>query len=371
MNRHDLDRRAALARAVPLETVLVLCGAFRDGYDPSKWHTAQGPLSVTGAKFMNWARSQGGGGAIDLVMHLWGLDFRAAVEWLESRVGTGYVKDECLGAEYAGTEDVRTGHVGVGHVGITPIGTVLIGAERVGTAKNVGTRHIGAGPVGSGPVGSGPVGAAKNVGEKCESRSSAASECPIESRVGSAGADPLRLPVRDDRLLTRMHEYLTTRRKLSSALLEPVLRSGRLYADQRGNAVFLLVRGKPNQAVGAELRGTGSRVWRGMAAGSRKDLGYFWVGEPAACELVLCESAIDAMSCFQLRGSCLCLSTSGVRTNPAWLPGLIARGYRIHCGFDTDAAGEQAASQMTAHYPSVTRLRPPAHDWNDTLTSFR
>jgi hypothetical protein len=315
VNRHDLDRRAALARAVPLETVLVLCGALRDRHDQSKWHTQQGPLSVTGAKFMNWARSQGGGGAIDLVMHLLGLGFRAAVEWLESHVGTGYVGEE--------------------------------------------------------PVGSGQIGAAKNVAAERAWRSSAESECPVECRVDSAGADPLRLPPREDCLLPRVHEYLTTRRKLSSGLLEPVLRSGRLYADQRGNAVFLLVRGKPNQAVGAELRGTGPRVWRGMAGGSRKDLGYFWVGEPTACELVLCESAIDALSCFQLLGSRLCLSTSGVRANPGWLPGLITRGYRIHCGFDTDEAGEEAASQMTAHYPSITRLRPPAHDWNDALTSCR
>ena len=314
MNRHDFDRRAAAARSVPLETVLVLCGAIRDRHDPSKWHTPQGPLSVKGAKFMNWARSQGGGGAIDLVMHLGSLNFRAALEWLETRVGTGYV-----------------------------------GAE----------------PVGAGQIG------AKNAGPERAGRSSAAAERPGESRADSAGADTLRLPVREDRLLPGVREYLTTRRKLSAALLEPVLRAGRLYADQRGNAVFLLVRGKPNQAVGAELRGTGERMWRGMAAGTRKDLGYFWVGEPAACELVLCESAIDALSCFQLRGSCLCLSTSGVRANPGWLPGLIARGYRIYCGFDTDAAGEQAAGQMTARYPSIVRLRPPAHDWNDALTSRR
>ena len=103
MNRHDLNRRAAVARAVPLETVLVLCGALRDRHDTSKWHTAQGPLSVTGVKFMNWARSQGGGGAIDLVMHLCGLDFRAAVEWLESHIGTGYVGLGRVGAGCVGT----------------------------------------------------------------------------------------------------------------------------------------------------------------------------------------------------------------------------------------------------------------------------
>ena len=48
MNRDDFRRRAAAARAVPLESVLVFRGAQRDRQDRTKWHTAQGPLSVTG-----------------------------------------------------------------------------------------------------------------------------------------------------------------------------------------------------------------------------------------------------------------------------------------------------------------------------------
>jgi DNA primase len=106
-----------------------------------------------------------------------------------------------------------------------------------------------------------------------------------------------------------------------------------------------------------------------MAPGTRKDLGYFWTGQRGAQDLVLCESAIDAMSCFQLHPERICISTSGVRANPPWLRRLITRGYRIHCGFDTDQPGEDAASQMLALHPTVQRLRPPAHDWNDSLAS--
>ena len=65
-------------RTLPLETVLTLRGARRDRYDRAKWHTERGPLSVTGAKFMNWHQNRGGGGAIDLVMHLAGVDYRTA-----------------------------------------------------------------------------------------------------------------------------------------------------------------------------------------------------------------------------------------------------------------------------------------------------
>ena len=86
MNFPELRRRAAIVRAVPLEAVLLFRGAARDGRDRRKWHTEQGPLSVSGPKFMNWQRGEGGGGAIDLVMHLAGVGFREALAWLEQHM---------------------------------------------------------------------------------------------------------------------------------------------------------------------------------------------------------------------------------------------------------------------------------------------
>jgi hypothetical protein len=292
MSGDPFRRRADRARAVPLEAVLLARGAARDRHDRSKWHTEHGPLTITGAKFFNWSCHRGGGGAIDLVMHLAAVDYRAAVDWLE--------------------------------------------------------QHMALGP--------------------------AAAERSLTATSGHASSlagryRPLRLPLPSDPQRSRLLRYLTERRHLASALLEPLLESGRLYADQRGNAVFLLVAGKAHRPVGAELRGTGPRVWRGMAPGTRKDLGYFWAGARDAKEIVLCESAIDAISCFQLHPDRVCISTSGVRANPPWLCGLIARGYHLHCGFDTDPPGDEAARRMMTLHPTVRRLRPPAHDWNDVLTS--
>jgi len=296
MNFEDLRRHAAAVRAVPLEDVLLFHGAVRDRRDRRKWHTEQGPLSVCGPKFMNWHRGQGGGGAIDLVMHLAGVDFRTAVAWLQQ-------------------------HWAFSHLA---------------------------------------------VGEPAAHTPGRDPSVPIRERPGT-----LRLPVRDDRMLGRVRQYLTRCRCVAASLIEPLVQSGRLYADSRGNAVFLLVAGKANRPVGAELRGTGLRVWRGMAPGTRKDSGYFWIGAHGSREIVLCESAIDAMSCFQMYPQRICISTSGVRADPPWLRGLIARGYNILCGFDADGPGDAAAAQMLTLYPAVRRLRPPAHDWNDALVSSR
>ncbi len=292
MNFDQLRRCADAVRTVPLEDVLLLRGAKPDRRDRRKWHTEQGPLSVTGAKFNNWQRAEGGGGAIDLVMHLAGVDFRTAVLWLQR-------------------------HLAAGHL--------VVGNPAV---------------------------------DACEKGSFAAE-----------GPGRLRLPAPDERMLGRVRQYLTGRRGLAASLIEPLVRSGKLYADRRGNAVFLMVAGRAQRPVGAELRGTGPRVWRGMAPGTCKDLGYFWIGEPGAREIVLCESAIDAISCCQMHSHRIGISTSGVRADPPWLPALLARHYQLYCGFDADGPGDAAAARMIALHPAVTRLRPPAHDWNDALAA--
>ena len=292
MSFDDFRQRAAVVREIALEAVLLYRGAERDPRDRSKWHTEQGPLSVTGPKFTSWRRGDGGGGAIDLVMHLAAVDYRAAVEWLE--------------------------------------------------------RHLAVGPIAGGPAAAHPF-------------------ARFAANRGAQGT--LRLPVPAHRLLDRVRQYLTQRRLLSATLLDPLIQSGKLYADQRGNAVFLLVKGKAQRPVGAELRGTGPQVWRGMAPGTRKELGYFWIGNRGSGSIVLCESAIDAISCFQLHPQHICISTSGVRANPPWLRVLLAAGYQIHCGFDADTPGDAAAAQMIALHGAIKRLRPSDHDWNDVLRS--
>jgi len=278
---HDRENRDRLRhlRAIPLESVLVLSGARRDPHDKAKWHTAKGALSITGMKFMNWNRGHGGGGAIDLAMHLNGLDFKAAVDWL----------GRCFSiADY-----------------VPP---------------------------------------------------------PRTHRS-------LILPSPDRSKLHNLRHYLVQTRGLTAALIDALVDAGKLYADSRGNVVFLLL-GKENKPVGAELRGTGSSRWRGMAPGSCKDLGYFCIAVPQPTMIVLCESAIDAISCFLLHPTSMCVSTSGARPNPQWLPSLLCDA-PVYCGFDADPTGDAMADQMIALYPKLRRLRPAQHDWNDLLKSLR
>jgi hypothetical protein len=282
MTFQEIRDRANRVRGIPLQDVLRLAGAKRDRDDKAKWHTAKGTICCTPAKFMNWNQGVGGGGAIDLAMHLNDLGFKAAVEWL------------CC---YFPNLDCRE---------------------------------------------------------------------PLEP----AREAELILPPQDPGKLPAVKCYLSDERAISPSLIEGLIESGQLYADSRGNAVFLLL-GKENKPVGAELRGTSTARWRGMAPGSRRDLGYFSAPAPGAKTAILCESAIDAISCLELHPFSLCVSTSGARSNPHWLPSLMRQGFEMYCGFDTDSTGETMATNMIALHPGVKRLRPSQHDWNDVLKLHR
>ena len=273
----DLRRRADRLRALPLEPILRISGARLDPHDPCKWHTARGTLSVRGAKFFNWHTGTGGGGAIDLVIHLHPLTFHDALLWIEQH-----------------------------------------GPPRTNTP-----------PPAVAPM-------------------------------------PLRLPPPAPQHFLAVAHYLVEQRALPRPWVESLAASGDLYADARANAVFLL-RDTSGQPVGAELRGSGHVPWRGMAPGSRKDLGFFSVPALPSTNVILCESAIDALSCHVLHPDCRCVSTAGARPNPAWVPGLLQQGCRLWCGFDLDATGQAMARAMIALHPFIQLLPPPLHDWNDLL----
>jgi len=195
---------------------------------------------------MDWRLGRGGGGAIDLVMHLHGVGFGQALEWLEAHFAASVIP-----------------------------------------------------PVSAPPR-------------------------PACAAAVAAGRPPLRLPPSVPEHLAQVRRYLTQQRRFPAALLDPLIDAGSLYADARANAVFLL-RDPQGQPVGAELRGTTAVPWRGMAPGSRKDLGAFAIPDtpspPPSCASRPSMPSV-ATPCWP---SARCLSTAGARPDPAWLADLLAR----------------------------------------------
>ncbi|MGB9498793.1 MAG: DUF3991 domain-containing protein [Dissulfuribacterales bacterium] len=276
----EIRKKAQEVRNIDLDVLLQHFGSTKDLQDKAKWHTSQGVISVNGSKFMNWTRGTGGGGAIDLVIHLQGVDFKDAVAWL-------YDTFSCAPAQSV--------------------------PNQLYTPKQI-----------------------------------------------------LRLPPKNDKKLRLVSHYLREVRCIPQRFINNLIKSGKLYADIRGNAVFLLL-GKKKRIVGAELRGTCNTKWRGMAPGSRKKSGCFYIVGQSSKKMVLCESAIDAASCAVLHPEYTAISTSGAMADPAWLPNFLRNGCEIYCGFDTDRTGETMATKMIKQYPSIKRLRPAGHDWNEVL----
>ena len=72
----------------------------------------------------------------------------------------------------------------------------------------------------------------------------------------------LKLPVPDPDRLSPVERYLVAERRIRPDRIKRLIQSGDLYADHHANAVFVL-RSADNAPVGAELRGSGPRPWRG------------------------------------------------------------------------------------------------------------
>ncbi len=280
----EIRKKADSVRNIDLSMLLQHHGCTKDFRDKAKWHTPQGVISVNGRKFMNWTHGVGGGGAIDLVIHLQGIGFKDAVLWL------------------------------------------------------------------------------------CNNFTSTLLQKSSQQRSRSP-KQALKLPQKDNRKLPQVIHYLNDQRHIPQKLIKNLIESEKLYADGRANAVFLLL-GKKKKIVGAELRGTYDTKWRGMAPGSQKSQGCFYLVGSSSRKMILCESAIDAVSCFELHPEYTAISTSGATANRAWLQSFIKNGCKIYCGFDSDSTGNMLADKMIELYPSIKRFLPSRHDWNEVLRNY-
>lgn len=174
-----------------------------------------------------------------------------------------------------------------------------------------------------------------------------------------------------------VRSYLTGR-GLSQDLVAQLRRDGKVWADARGNAVFaaLDAAGAPR---GAELKGTGASPFSGLAVGSSREDGAFTLRTAGAGEtprsLVLCESAIDAISWAQMnpQADALVASVAGVRgTLPRSLAAASEAAQEVVVAFDADGPGESFAERLMTALRALGRQVRRAvpllgKDWNDEL----
>jgi len=167
--------------------------------------------------------------------------------------------------------------------------------------------------------------------------------------------------------------YLTSRGLDSEVLSLPIF-SGCVRVDRRNNAIF------PHYdkagLCGFEIK---NKDFTGFAAGGVKGL-WFTQAKPTDKELVLTESAIDAMSFHVLqKGNFTRYMSTGGALNPqqpALIRGAMEKlpaGAAVLLAFDNDQGGEKIAAEIKAVAPAgreVRRVLPDkktGKDWNDIL----
>jgi len=310
--REDYRALAAQVRAIDLPTVIERLGGQVDRYNSAKYRLDGEHISITGARFYNHDRQQGGGGAIDLVMHAAGYDYREAVAYLRDTHGA----DAAISA--ATWHSARDGQ--------QQAQEIVEHAER---------------PTFRAPTSD-------------EGRWSQVRNYLVEQRQVPAT------------LVDDLHERGTI---YADHRANAVF----IRQDADGLAVGASLRGT---APGSEFKGLalGSRREEGHFAFTVGQPAPYMAPQYHIVESPI--DALSRAALIQregVRGEYHFISTDGHGEIPRRHidEGLAARGL-VHCGFDNDKGGATLWEQVKEAYPhaeAIVRERPPsgAKDWNDAL----
>jgi Plasmid recombination enzyme/Toprim-like/Protein of unknown function (DUF3991) len=182
---------------------------------------------------------------------------------------------------------------------------------------------------------------------------------------------PFVKPAQDETCWPKVRDYLTNMRMLPAAQIDELHKQGLVYADENQNAVFVR-RSLEGEVTGASLRGTAGMTnsFKGLALGTRRSQGWFYdeSEHPGSVQqVVLCESAIDAMSYKTLHSTqekTLYLSTDGAGYVPLEQLQSIPK---ITIAFDKDQAGAEMAERLKQDLPQAQIETPQQKDWNAVL----
>lgn len=185
-------------------------------------------------------------------------------------------------------------------------------------------------------------------------------------------------PVLDDKHWPDVRRYLIESRSLPEDLIDSVHHLGALYADSKGNAVFLRTDGK-GQVTGANLLETSQqRPKFELALLTQQDAGWFrfMQGEGKLTRAVLTQSPMDALSVAALeqpKEKTLYISVDSAKAFPIHaLQKFMERGGIVSVAFGADKKGNLEASLIIESLPGATRLTPTqGSDWNKQLRYTR
>ena len=314
---------AQKVRDFPLEKVAYELGLDPDPKDKHKWQNEGHIINITGSKFYDWKELSGGGGAIDLVMHLNQCDFKQAVTWLHDRFGEGATLEA---VSYKAREIIKEKPV----LEFTP--PVLDESKWQGVKKYLTrSRKLPSGLVDS-----------------------------LHSS-GLVYADSKQNAVFIRRsLFSNNPTQNSPRPRVSPSLRQPSPTNS-----------------KTTEITGATLRGTvgDNNNFKGLAKGTKRSEGWFYFPQGGQSSdsikrAVLVESPIDAMSFAVLDRNdsrrTIYISTDGA----GQIPHEFLRQLKdVVVAYDNDQAGNLMAQKVLSQLPNAVCKIPKAIDWNSELVN--
>jgi hypothetical protein len=185
---------------------------------------------------------------------------------------------------------------------------------------------------------------------------------PSIEAAAKAQPQPYQAPEPKAENWPKVRKYLTEERRIGAELVDSAHQKGLLYADRYANAVFVLAESK-----GVELRGTGDKPFHGV----RGEKMPFFVADRGDKKVAFVESAIDALSLYELgfKGKIVSMSGNSTALAKALATKSREQGLTVVAAFDNDRAGEQMAAQLGQPQERIY----PKHgkDWNDALRAAR
>ena len=157
----------------------------------------------------------------------------------------------------------------------------------------------------------------------------------------------------------KVRRWLIEARGLPPKLVDCMHANGKVWADDRRNAVF------PRVAGGAFVRGTCTAEFRRTIGG--KKCGPFVI--PGEQHVVICESPIDSMSVKSMAPHVHAIAIGGSLLSAQDLMTHLPDGPRaLVLAFDNDAAGRKYTALSQLVWPTArVRIPDTGKDWNDTV----
>jgi len=179
-----------------------------------------------------------------------------------------------------------------------------------------------------------------------------------------------KLPKRYDDCWSEAKKYLVEDRMIDESIVDMKYKEGKIYATKKNgyiNVVYV-----NNQENMAEIEGIDrNKKFKGVVAASNLEAGGFRIHtENPGSKLVIVESAVDAMSYYELHRNdenFVVMSMAGARVKDAdVLYKAYENNFYVYCGYDNDSAGLKAGDDLK-NILQMYREKPANEDWNEDL----